>query len=102
MPLHATREHVIAYDIASPRRLTKIHRHLKQVALPIQYSVFLASCSPQELDILLKDLEVMMDLAEDDIRAYTLPRKVEVVKLGCQNMLEGIQLLGDTEYIQIL
>jgi len=34
-------EYIICYDITCPRRLGKIHRLLKQSALPLQYSVFL-------------------------------------------------------------
>ena len=31
---------IVAYDIASPRRLVRVHRFLKQRGLATQYSVF--------------------------------------------------------------
>ena len=32
--------YLIAYDIADPKRLVKVHRTLKRQGLPVQYSVF--------------------------------------------------------------
>src|SRR2546425_11381608 len=34
------RNWLIAYDIADPRRLARVHRYLKRHAIPVQYSVF--------------------------------------------------------------
>ena len=45
------RNWLVAYDIASPRRLARVHRYLKRHAIPVQYSVFVfhgdwSGCSP--------------------------------------------------------
>jgi CRISPR-associated protein Cas2 len=100
MPVNQQRHHIIAYDIGEPKRLGRIHRYLKNCALPIQYSVFLIRCTPQALQGIIDDLEKMIDPAADDIRFYTLPRKATIMTLGQQGTQPGIQLLGgdDSEY----
>ena len=43
------REYIICYDITCPRRLGRIHRVLKRLANPLQYSVFLFIGTPVQL-----------------------------------------------------
>lgn len=87
--------HIIAYDIADPRRLSRIHRYLKKLAMPVQYSVFLIKCSAIQLADVIADLESMIDPKKDDVRIYTLPKKPEILTLGQQGLAEGIYLVGD-------
>jgi CRISPR/Cas system-associated endoribonuclease Cas2 len=42
MGLNQIRSWLIAYDIASPRRLVRVYRLLREHAVPVQYSVFAA------------------------------------------------------------
>lgn len=74
--------HLIAYDIADPRRLGRVHRFLKRIALPLQYSVFLAQCSPQDLAATAQSLRALMDERRDDIRIYRLPEACRARFLG--------------------
>jgi CRISPR-associated protein Cas2 len=62
--------YLIAYDIASPRRLGKVHRFLKKEGLAVQYSVFLVQLSPALLKNLLANIEKIIDAQSDDVRAY--------------------------------
>ena len=100
MSKHHRREFIIAYDIADPRRLSRIHRMLKRLAMPLQYSVFYAQMSDHQRDQLAKLLENEIDNKEDDIRIYPLPRAYSVQYLGEDPMLEGLHpdgLNGDWE-----
>ena len=100
MSKHHRREFIIAYDIADPRRLTRIHRMLKRLAMPLQYSVFYAQMSDHQRDKLARLLENEIQPKEDDIRIYPLPRHYNVQYLGEDPMLEGLypdDLNGDWE-----
>ena len=70
MPSHAPRPFLICYDIANPRRLGRIHSHLKRHALPLQYSVYYYHASEHQLQLRLQELRALMDEHADDIRAY--------------------------------
>ena len=62
--------YLIAYDIAHPRRLARLHRALRAAALAMQESVFLVHGTQTEVECLLDRLETLMDPREDDLRAY--------------------------------
>ncbi len=87
--------YLIAYDIANPRRLSKIHRTLKKRGLPIQYSVFTVVIKRKALLRLLERLNSLIKSTEDDIRCYRLPVKTEIDSLGKQFFPEDIMLFTD-------
>ena len=87
-------EYIICYDITNPRRLGRIHRTLKQYAVPLQYSVFLFTGSAAQLAQCLARLQAIMDEHSDDIRAYPLPQRGLRWSLGKATLPEGIHL-GD-------
>ena len=74
--------YIIAYDIGDRKRLVKIHRLLKQQAIPLQYSVFYTKLTPQQLRHLKQKIEKMIVDSEDDIRIYPLPQKPQWSMLG--------------------
>ncbi|MGD0960334.1 MAG: CRISPR-associated endonuclease Cas2 [Methylomonas sp.] len=76
--------YLISYDIANPRRLSRVHRVLKKAGLPMQYSVFTVVIKRKPLLRLLDRLEVLIDRRADDIRCYRLPEKRDVSALGRQ------------------
>ncbi len=84
---------LISYDIADPKRLVRVHRWLKSVGLPVQYSVFSASLNARELRHLREQLAARIHCKQDDIRFYPLPANPRQVCLGVQIFLEGIYLL---------
>lgn len=86
---------LIAYDIADPRRLGRVHRLLKKVAMPIQYSVFLAWLNDREVELLAEELRGHINVREDDVRLYHLPAATELTTLGKQWLPDGVQLLRD-------
>jgi CRISPR-associated protein Cas2 len=86
------RNWLIAYDIADPRRLGKVHRYLKGYAVPVQYSVFVFQGSQIALECVLSGIAARIEPDADDVRAYHLPSRCEVAMLGRQNLPEGVVL----------
>lgn len=63
---------LIAYDIASPKRLARVARYLESLGERVQYSVFEIYLSPTELELMFKRLEKFIDSKEDSLRVYGL------------------------------
>ena len=98
MPLNQTRSWLIAYDVASKRRLQRIHRKLREHAVPVQYSVFVARCSAAKLGDIRALLARMIDKREDDVRFYPIPEPAQLFVLGRKALPEGLQLIeGDAQ-----
>jgi CRISPR-associated protein Cas2 len=91
------RIHLLAYDIADPRRLARVHRCLKGWGIPLQYSVWLVPAGRADLDRLCAQLQALIVNAEDDVRIYALPTRPLVVTLGGARFQPGVLLLGETE-----
>ena len=88
------RETIICYDICCPRRLGRIHRYLKRVACPLQYSVFLFAGTAPQLERCLARLSQIMDPREDDIRAYPLPERGYRMCFGKATLPDDIHWSG--------
>jgi len=88
------RDYIICYDVCNPRRLARIHRALTRQAVALQYSVFLFSGTPLQLQRCLDELESLMDKRSDDIRAYPLPQRGLRLRLGKPLLPAGIQWSG--------
>lgn len=84
--------YLIAYDIANPRRLLKVHRILKKEGLPVQYSVFTVVMKRPRLLRLLDRVAEQIFLAEDDVRCYRLPSNADTVTLGKQFFPQDVML----------
>lgn len=97
MALNATRAWLIAYDIADPKRLVRVHRYLKSKAVPVQYSVFVTRASTSQIGDIRSALVGLIDPKADDVRIYQVPEKPQLVSLGCKAFPEGIQVLEGKE-----
>ena len=64
--------YIIAYDIRDPKRLRKLHYHLRKQAIPMQYSVFLIKANSEVLNKLLQTITRIAKDDEDDIRLYPI------------------------------
>lgn len=93
--------YLIAYDVAQPRRLGRIHRFLKARALPVQYSVFLARSSDEQREALLAGLRARMDARRDDVRLYRLPDPCHAQTLGRTVLPPGIFLSCHPTLLQL-
>lgn len=87
-------EFIICYDIANPKRLGRLHRYLKKIAVPLQYSVFLFVGDERQLDRHLEHAASLIDEKEDDLRGYPLPVRGFKARLGKPTLPEGIQWSG--------
>lgn len=74
--------YLVCYDIADEGRLTRVHRYLKGMGLPMQYSVFLCSFTWPELQEVLSRLSDLIDATADDVRIYPLPTGEPIASLG--------------------
>jgi len=86
--------YLIAYDIANPKRLSRVHRALKKQGLPVQYSVFTVVMKRKALLRLLASINELIHPARDDIRCYRLPERTEIKTLGRQFFPEDVMLFS--------
>lgn len=73
---------LICYDIADPKRLRRAFRDLRDVALPVQKSVFVADLTQAELDRVWRQLGEYLDPAEDKLQAFALRDAAKPRSLG--------------------
>lgn len=92
MSLHANASWLVTYDIADPRRLSRLFKFLKKHGIPVQYSVFLVEASAAKMGNLIVQIAKMVDQDADDVRAYRLPERAWKVTLGASILPEGIML----------
>lgn len=82
MSQHTPASWVVAYDIANPKRLGKVHRALKKEGIPVQYSVFHVVASTARMGAIMAKLARLIDPRADDIRAYRVPSNPWQATLG--------------------
>lgn len=63
---------VVAYDICSDRRRSKLHKRLKDYGEPVQYSVFECNLRPRQRRSLVRVIEENTSRKEDRVRIYEL------------------------------
>jgi CRISPR-associated protein Cas2 len=80
--LNDTRDWIIAYDIADPRRLGHVHRFMIKKAIPLQRSVFTAKMTSRDARRLCDELAAIIDKARDDVRMYPLPSAPQIARIG--------------------
>ena len=74
----------MAYDICEPRRLGQVHRCLRRLGLPAQYSAFTVQANDIQIVEPLAQLLRLIDSRVDDLRAYHLPARCPLWRLGRQ------------------
>lgn len=95
MVINARRHWLIAYDIANPKRLSRLHRFLIKQATPVQYSVFCFEGSAAAMGQLMAAIERRIDRKADDVRGYLLPEPLQLVTLGRGAMPDGVLLTSE-------
>ncbi len=92
MATHEARAYLIAYDIADPKRLVRVHRFLVKHAMALQYSVFAGVFTPFQVTAAAAGVRERIDAREDDVRIYPLPRRCYALTLGEQWTPDGVFL----------
>jgi len=81
-PRRQFRIRFIAYDITCLKRLGRVHRYLRTVAVPVQYSVFAAEETAQGIQRIRDALAQEINPKTDDVRIYPLPKNLELHHYG--------------------
>ncbi|MCS6781209.1 MAG: CRISPR-associated endonuclease Cas2 [Geminicoccaceae bacterium] len=63
---------LVAYDVASPKRLGRVHRFMVRRGLPTQYSVFLVEADRAAIEELVGALARLVHPKQDDVRIFRL------------------------------
>ncbi len=90
--MHQQKAWLVAYDICEPRRLRRVHKHLRKEGVPAQYSAFTVEADDVQIEQLLAKLKALIDERVDDLRAYHLPASCTVWSLGSQQWPDGLCL----------
>lgn len=88
---------LIAYDIASAKRLQRCFRVLSGYAHPLQNSVFFFNDERDIFQQCWKEIEEIIDAKEDDVRAYELPAQARYYSLGEGSLPDGVLWSGARE-----
>jgi CRISPR-associated protein Cas2 len=83
---------IIAYDIADPARLRRVHKFLAKRAFALQYSVFAADLNARELGAMKRGFLKLIDEEKDDIRFYAAPLDLRL--FGVRRLPEGVYVFG--------
>lgn len=100
--------YLIAYDIADPKRLGRVHRYVKRSGLAVQYSVFVTRMTRPQVTELSAGISERIHPRKDDVRIYALPQHCWIARFGEDPMPAGVYLtdialaywmtdLGETE-----
>ncbi|OGA54692.1 MAG: CRISPR-associated endonuclease Cas2 [Betaproteobacteria bacterium RIFCSPLOWO2_12_FULL_62_13] len=93
MALNEPRNWLIAYDIADPRRLCRVHRFLSTQAVPVQYSVFATRSTPMKTGLIRAGLAEIIDAGKDDVRIYPVPEPADLTVFGKKALPEGLSVI---------
>ena len=81
--------YLIAYDITDANRLHKVHRRLKKTAIAVQKSVFMAHGTESDIHNILDHVTTVMDIDEDDLRAYPITNPSDVWTNGTNPLAQA-------------
>lgn len=82
---------LVAYDVADPRRLGRVHRRMLRHAVAIEYSVFWLTGTPADRLRCLQDVLPLLEPDEDDLRMYAMPARGLRLRLGLSVLPQGIE-----------
>ena len=90
MPASRITSWLVAYDIADPKRLQRVHKAIRKAAEPVQYSVFRIVATRKVVVHLMDELHPLIDPRRDDIRAYPLLTTGQHIVYGLTMLPAGV------------
>ena len=69
--------YIICYDSPSNKRRGKLHKLLKNYAVPVQKSVFETFLDKISFNKMMKKIEALMNPQEDSVRVYGMSRQIQ-------------------------
>lgn len=69
--------YIICYDSPSNKRRTKLHKLLKNYAVPVQKSVFETFLDRASFAKMMRKIENLMNSGEDSVRVYSMSRHTQ-------------------------
>lgn len=93
MPANRHTPWLVCYDIADPKRLVKVHREVSKGAVPLQYSVFLATANRRGAVRLVDTVATRINDRQDDLRAYPLLTSATHHIYGRGRLAEGVHFI---------
>ena len=66
--------YIICYDSPNDKRRTKLHKLLKNYAVPVQKSVFETFLERAIFEKMMRKIEKLMNSEEDSVRIYSMSR----------------------------
>jgi len=76
------RRYLVCYDIANPKRLSRLQRYVAAQAMMLQYSVYLLYATERERDAFIAGMRQRINPQMDDVRIYPLPTEVKMHTIG--------------------
>jgi len=73
---------IVTYDIRDDRRRNKVFKEMKSWGEWVQFSVFECVLLINQIDVMLRRLNRIIDTKEDSIRIYYFPMESKVTILG--------------------
>jgi CRISPR-associated protein Cas2 len=92
--------YIVAYDIAEPKRLRRVHRTMRGYGDPLQYSVFRCVLSPSERVLLLEALTPLLNHREDQVMLVNLGPADGRAHLSIETL--GRALASDLDRIAVI
>lgn len=97
MGLNTAVDWIVCYDMAYPRQLAHIFKLLKAHGIALQRSVFLVHMSSVDMAQLQAQIISLINLREDDVRAYRLPKSSYKVVFRRSLIPQGMLLGAGTD-----
>jgi len=81
---------IVAYDIASNRKRTKVHKKLKNYLSHIQGSVFEGYLNETRIVRMVEEVRKFVDVEGDSLRVWKIPERMvpELVAIGLPEVTE--------------
>lgn len=89
---------IICYDIRDAKRLKKTHQLCAAHGISLQYSLFLAYFTRQELNGFVDKISALIHLDEDDVRLHPIKSLKDISYLGHSLLPEEIEKECQTFY----